>query len=136
MAIVCALDTKMWEKLVNFAVEEAKIRNEKLYFVHCIEVPKLGQMAVEDALEEVGEKIGRKVLEESANIAKAKGVEFETVLSKRKDVARFILEFADTVNASLIVVGTTKKTKTGKILFGSVAQEVILNARQPVVCLK
>ncbi|MEM3391671.1 MAG: universal stress protein [Archaeoglobaceae archaeon] len=47
-----------------------------------------------------------------------------------------MLEFVETVNASLIVVGKTKKTKTGKILFGSVAQEVILNARQPVVCLK
>ncbi|MEM0202441.1 MAG: universal stress protein [Archaeoglobaceae archaeon] len=136
MAIVCALDTKMWEKLVNFAVEEAKIRNEKLYFVHCVEVPKLGQMVAEETLEEVGEKLGREVLEKSANIAKAKGVEFETVLSKRKDIARFILEFADAVNASLIVVGTTKKTKTGKLLFGSVAQDVILNARQPVVCIK
>lgn len=136
MAIVCAVDTQTWEKLVNFAVEEAKIRNEKLYFLHCVEVPKIGQMVAEEALEDVSEKLGKEVLEKSANIAKAKGVEFETVLSKRKDIARFILEFADSVNASLIVVGTRRKTKTGKILFGSVAQEVILNARQPVVCLK
>ncbi|MFN3383305.1 MAG: universal stress protein [Archaeoglobaceae archaeon] len=136
MAIVCAVDAQRWEKLVNFAVEEAKIRNEKLYLLHCVEVPKLGQMAVEEALEDVSERMGKEILEKSADIAKSKVVEFETVLSKRKDIARFIIEFADNVNASLIVVGTRGKTKTGKLLFGSVAQEVILNSKQPVVCLK
>ncbi len=136
MAIVCAVDAQMWEKVVNFAVEEAKIRNEKLYFLHCVEVPKLGQMVAEEMLEDVGEKIGKEILEKSADIARSNGVEFETILSKRKDIARFILEFADNVNASLIVVGTRRKTKTGKLLFGSVAQEVILNSKQPVVCLK
>lgn len=136
MAIVCAIDSEIWEKLVNFAVEEAKIRKEKLYFLHCVEVPKLGQMATEETLEEVSERIGREILEKSANIAKAEGLEFETVLSKRKDIARFIIEFAESVNASLIVVGTRRKTKVGKVILGSVAQEVILNAKQPVVCLK
>lgn len=136
MAIVCAVEGEKWEKLVNFAVEEAKIRGEKIYFLHCVEVPKLGQMVAEDVLEDVAEKIGREVLEKSAEVAKAKGVEFETVLSQRKDVARFIIEFADKVNASMIVVATRRKTKTGKLVLGSVAQEVILNARQPVVCLK
>lgn len=136
MAILCAVDTQRWERLAKFAVEEARIRGEKVYFLHCIEVPKLGSMVTEEILEKEVEKIGREVLEKSENIAKAKGVEFETVLSKRKDVARFILEFAEIVNASMIVVGTTKKTKTGKILFGSVAQDVILNSKKPVVCLK
>lgn len=136
MGIICAVDIQRWEKLVNFAVEEAKIRNEKLYFVHCIEVPKIGSMLAEQVLEEEGEKIGGELLEKCASVAKANNVEFETVLSRDKNVAKFVVEFAEKINASIVVIGTTKKTKTGKILFGSTAQDIILNCKQPVVCLK
>ena len=136
MAIISAVDVGRWERVARFSVEEAKLRNEKVYFLHCVEVPKVGSMVAEKVLEEEGEKMGREMLAKCAELAREKGVEFETVLSKEKNVAKFILDFADKVNASIIIIGTTKKTKTGKILFGSVAQDIILNSKQPVVCLK
>uniref|UniRef100_A0A7J2TI54 Universal stress protein n=1 Tax=Archaeoglobus fulgidus TaxID=2234 RepID=A0A7J2TI54_ARCFL len=136
MAIISAVDLQRWERIAKFAIEEAKIRNEKIYFLHCVEVPKVGSMVAEKVLEEEGEKMGMEMLSKCAEIAKREGVEFETVLSKDKSVAKFIIEFADKINASLIIIGTTKKTKAGKILFGSVARDVILNSKQPVVCLK
>ncbi|GAB7021278.1 universal stress protein [Halostagnicola sp. A-GB9-2] len=44
-----------------------------------------------------------------------------------------ILEYADDQNARYIVVASRKRSPAGKVLFGSVAQSVLLNAGCPVV---
>lgn len=51
------------------------------------------------------------------------------------DPAVAILEFADEIGADLIVVAGRKRTPTGKVLFGSVTQGVILETdRAVMVC--
>jgi nucleotide-binding universal stress UspA family protein len=47
-----------------------------------------------------------------------------------------IIEFAEEVGASMIIIGVRKRRPAGKLLFGSVAQHVILHAERPVVCIK
>ncbi len=47
-----------------------------------------------------------------------------------------ILSAADESDASAIVIGLRRRTKVGKILFGSIAQSVLLEARCPVVAVK
>lgn len=46
-----------------------------------------------------------------------------------------IVKYADRENASYIVVSSNKRSPTGKALFGSVSQSVLLNADCPVVSL-
>lgn len=52
------------------------------------------------------------------------------------DPASEIVEYAETQDAKYIVVSPQKRSKAGKLLFGSVAQSVLLNAPCPSVSLR
>lgn len=52
------------------------------------------------------------------------------------DVAGEILDVANEVSARAIVVGIRRRSPMGKLLMGSVAQRVILDAECPVVAVK
>jgi|AntDeeMinimDraft_5_1070356.scaffolds.fasta_scaffold06720_3 nucleotide-binding universal stress UspA family protein len=47
-----------------------------------------------------------------------------------------ILDAADDIQPNQIVIGGRKRTPTGKALFGSTTQHVILNADQPVTVIR
>jgi nucleotide-binding universal stress UspA family protein len=49
------------------------------------------------------------------------------------DPAEEILRTADDVDANLVVLGGRKRSPLGSLLFGSVSQEVTLDASRPVV---
>jgi nucleotide-binding universal stress UspA family protein len=49
------------------------------------------------------------------------------------DPASELLRYAREVDARYVVVGGRKRSPVGKAVFGSVTQEVILNADRPVV---
>lgn len=51
-------------------------------------------------------------------------------------MANTILQVADDVGASYIVVGSRKRTPIGKVMLGSVAQLVLVNADVPVVTVE
>ena len=47
-----------------------------------------------------------------------------------------VVSLAEDTNADLVVVGGSKRSPTGKAVFGSVAQEVMLNAPCPVTFVR
>ncbi|AXG06715.1 universal stress protein [Haloplanus rubicundus] len=61
-----------------------------------------------------------------------RGIEIE-VTESSGDPADQLLEVAQEEDADLIVVAGRKRSPTGKALFGSVTQSVILNAERPVM---
>lgn len=61
--------------------------------------------------------------------------EFETV-GLVGSPANAIVRYADDHDASYLVIGTEKRSPTGKALFGSVAQSILLNADRPVVAVR
>ncbi len=52
------------------------------------------------------------------------------------DPAEHLLEVAQEVDASLVVIGLRRRSSLGKAVFGSTAQQVLLNAPCPVVAVK
>jgi nucleotide-binding universal stress UspA family protein len=64
------------------------------------------------------------------------GVEHELRQTMGRDVAEEILAVATEVNADAIVIGIRHRTPVGKLIMGSVAQRVIIDAACPVVAVK
>jgi nucleotide-binding universal stress UspA family protein len=64
------------------------------------------------------------------------GVPHDVRQSMGVDVAEQVLGVAEEVGARLIVLGLRRRTPVGKLLMGSVAQRVILDAKCPVLCVK
>ncbi|MFC7045483.1 universal stress protein [Halobacteriaceae archaeon GCM10025711] len=63
---------------------------------------------------------------------KERGVQTD-ITESSGDTATEIVEMAEEVDANIICVGGRKRSPTGKALFGSVAQSVILSTDLPVV---
>ncbi len=53
-----------------------------------------------------------------------------------QDVAEAVLTVAAEVDATLVVLGIRRRSPVGKLLMGSVAQRVILDAECPVLAVK
>ncbi|TCN30044.1 nucleotide-binding universal stress UspA family protein [Kribbella orskensis] len=67
----------------------------------------------------------------------ASGVDHElTQLVESKDAADQILKLATELNAELIVIGLRRRTPVGKLLLGSQAQTILLEAECPVLAVK
>jgi nucleotide-binding universal stress UspA family protein len=47
-----------------------------------------------------------------------------------------INELVDTMDISVLVIGLRKRTAVGKLILGSVAQELLMTASCPVLCVK
>ena len=64
------------------------------------------------------------------------GLEVEVRRDVVLEIADAVLEAAEQENASVVVVGVRRRTPVGKMLLGSVAQRVILEAPCPVLAVK
>ena len=52
------------------------------------------------------------------------------------EAAEELVEAADRLKASLIVIGLRRRTPTGKLITGSQAQRILLDANVPVLAVK
>lgn len=64
------------------------------------------------------------------------GVDFEIRQPMGPDIADLILDVVDEVGADLVVVGLRRRTPVGKLILGSTAQRVLLDAACPVLAVK
>jgi nucleotide-binding universal stress UspA family protein len=70
-------------------------------------------------------------------ILKEEGFACETLLSVRGlETGEDIIRIAEEKKAAEIIIGIQRKSKVGKLLFGSTAQYIILNAPCPVVTVR
>jgi len=79
---------------------------------------------------------GSQAVQELEQRLGAAGVEWAVRQPVGGDVADQVLAVATELDARMIVLGLRKRTPVGKLLMGSVAQRVILDASCPVLCVK
>jgi len=67
----------------------------------------------------------------------ASGLDYEVSHAvHKKDPAEILVDLAEETNAELIVIGVRRRTPVGKLLLGSQAQKVLLDAECPVLAVK
>jgi len=135
--IIIATDgTEYAKKAVNAAVTLSKLTGAKLYGVYVSDVSNITPTSIE--WEVVAENIKREAdaaLSYVCETAKAEQICFESV-NLSGSAAQEIVQYANTIEADLIVVGAAGKKTIERILLGSVSEKVIRNAKQQVLVVK
>ncbi|WP_267643365.1 universal stress protein [Haloarchaeobius amylolyticus] len=136
MVVLAAIDDS--ERASRVADEAAKLAaafDDELHLVHVFNRSRLVDV-LEVTLDDEDPAENYEVQQEADRIAAAAtaDVEYpaETVVRVGDPVTN-VVEYAESVDARYIVIGGRKRTPTGKALFGSVTQKVMLNADRPVV---
>jgi nucleotide-binding universal stress UspA family protein len=108
-------------------IEIAKSRNERLIVVNA----SPGGTKEDAAMADVPDVERVEKLLREAGIS----AEFKQFV-RGKSAAEEIEEMVDTLPASLLVIGLRKRSPVGKLIMGSVAQELLLSVSCPVLAVK
>jgi nucleotide-binding universal stress UspA family protein len=125
--VVGYVPTPEGEAALDAAVTEAQRREEPLHVVNTTRGDSLvdERFLAEDALADLRKRLD------------ASGVVYEIDQKVRgHEASEEIVEAADRVHASLIVIGLRRRTPTGKLITGSQAQRILLDAPCPVLAVK
>jgi nucleotide-binding universal stress UspA family protein len=125
--VVGYVPTPEGEAALTAAISEAQRREEPLHIVNSSRGDSLtdSRFAPEKAMDEV-----RARLDQS-------GVVYEVEqLVRGHEASEELVEAADRVSASLLVIGLRRRTATGKLITGSQAQRILLDANCPVLAVK
>ncbi|MFA7424788.1 MAG: universal stress protein [Desulfosarcinaceae bacterium] len=117
------------EKALEIAMEKAKSKNARLYVVTSM------SKGTESQLHDIQEK--EKKLDDIKARLQAQHIDGDTILLIRGvDPGADLVEFANENNVDEIFVGVKKRSRVEKMILGSTAQHVILNASCPVTTVK
>jgi nucleotide-binding universal stress UspA family protein len=109
--------------------EEARLRNAKLVVVNSHRGGR--EFSAEDAADTETQ------LQEVRDELSAAGVEHEIrQLVRGMDPAEDLINVAADVSAEFIVIGLRRRTPVGKLILGSNAQRILLDAPCPVLAVK
>lgn len=122
--VVGFITTKEGRAALKAAVEEATLRRARLLVLRS--AATRGSAADVAATEA-----------ELTAILASSGVEHEVrQMTRDADPAEDLIRVADDVQAALIVIGLRRRTPVGKLILGSNAQRVLLDATCPVLAVK
>ena len=125
--VVGYVPTPEGEAALAAAIAEAQRREEPLHVVNTArgDTQSDPRYASEDDLDEVRARLDKT------------GVAYEIrQLIRGHEASEEIVEAADRLKASLIVIGLRRRTPTGKLITGSQAQRILLDANCPVLAVK
>ncbi|GAA3160491.1 universal stress protein [Blastococcus jejuensis] len=125
--VVGYVPTPEGEAALTAALAEARLREQPLHVVNSARGDSLidSRFVQEQGLEELRARLD------------ASGVVYEIDQKVRgRDASEEVVEAADRVKANLIVIGLRRRTPTGKLITGSQAQRILLDANCPVLAVK
>jgi nucleotide-binding universal stress UspA family protein len=108
------------------AAQEARAHAEPLLVVNATS----GTSTVDDRFAGADDVSGVRTLLDSL------GVEAEVRQPVVRDVTEALLAVAEEVDASVLVIGIRHRSPVGKLIMGSTAQRILLDARCPVLAVK
>ena len=119
-------DTPRGEAALLAAADEAVLRGEDLAVLHII--PGVDEVQVNDPAVE------RQI---AARLADVPDLTWKLYTAPEGfDTAEALLDEAEDVGASLLVIGSRHRTRVGKLLLGSTVQRVLLESSIPVLVVK
>ena len=125
--LVGYIPTPLGEATIRAGVEEARRRAEPLVVVN---------MSRDDVLVDAHRAASDDLARVERDVAEL-GVEVEVVrIEQGSDPATAIVEAAAERGASVIVIGLRHRTPVGKLIMGSVAQRILIDAACPVLAVK
>jgi nucleotide-binding universal stress UspA family protein len=124
--VVGYVPTPEGEAALAAGIREAALREEPLHVVNTSRGDTFidNRFASEEALAGV-----RTRLDEA-------GVVYEIDQQVGHEASDELVEIADRVKASLLVIGLRRRSPTGKLITGSQAQRILLDANCPVLAVK
>ncbi|HEX5511214.1 MAG TPA: universal stress protein [Actinomycetales bacterium] len=130
MAIVVGyVPTKEGRAALQAAVKEAKLRNSKLVVINSNRGGR--DLEADDAA-----KYEQELADIKAELDEA-GVEHQVrQLVRGMEPSEDLIAVAEEVGAQLIVIGLRRRTPVGKLILGSNAQRILLDASCPVLAVK
>ena len=143
MTILAAVDEKERSKHVIEIAHDLAVRyDDTLAVLHVIptedynehrqsirDIPEFGDFSFNDEVESA-ERFARQFVIETID-----GVDAETIDARGRigDVAEEIIDEAESEDPRYLVISGRRRSPTGKALFGSTTQQVLLNVDCPVV---
>jgi nucleotide-binding universal stress UspA family protein len=125
--VVGFVPTPEGDAALRAAVDESRLRDQPLHVLNSSRGDALAdpRFASAGALDDVRGRLD------------AAGVVYEIEQQVRgHEAADEVVAAADRVNATLIVIGLRRRSPTGKLITGSQAQRILLDARCPVLAVK
>jgi len=120
------VDTAEGRAALDQAIDEAKLRNSRLVVVHSARTDAYLDHAAAD-----------RVLGGVRAHLEHNGVEYEVRrLVRGREPAEELIDVADEIGADLIVIGIRHRSPVGKLIMGSNAQRILLDANCPVLAVK
>lgn len=111
---------------LEHGIAEAKLRNTTLWVINSTS----GEAYSDPRFAQSGE-----VHDVERHLAEC-GVEFELTQPVGVDTAEELLKAMDRDDAELLVIGIRHRSPVGKLLLGSVSQQVLLECLKPVLAVK
>ncbi|MEE4600853.1 MAG: universal stress protein [Desulfobacteraceae bacterium] len=128
--LVCYDETNEAKEALKVAQEHARVWNAKLEVVNAV-------IRIEPLKHSRVQKMEENLAGQVKDILGSDDPPYEVqLLLTDLTSGEQLVKFAEDLNIDLIFLGIVKKSKVGKLLFGSTAQYVILHAPCPVVTVQ
>ena len=125
--VVGYVPTPEGEAALDAAIAEARLRDQPLHVINS----SRGDAYIDDrfASKEALDGVRARLTES--------GIVYEVEQEVRgRDAAEEVVDAASRLTASLLVIGMRRRTPTGKLITGSSAQRILLDAPCPVLAVK